>query len=580
MRTIKKLTIGVILLLVFPLLSHILAGSTSEVKETPIRWNVYAGQTITFEFEVPFPEGRFFYLDNYGLDYLHIELNGYEIDSIIDSFDHCKDTEFCCDDEACYMPDEGAGLIDLSTYLVAGLNTMVVTGAGDSGAHAEIGIVTEDLEASRAENGIIPLADTPPSFIVPPTPPPAATLVVDAGSVLTFSVKAATPDTGTTVQLGVVGLPLGATFPLPAPANPVQSTFTWTPTTAQAGLYDVTFRATDNRGLTAPPHHVNIRVRIPPPNRAPVFSVPPTPVHASTLTVEVARNLTFTVRATDPDISDVVSLRVIGLPRGAQFAIPTPANPVQSTFTWTPTLDQARLHTLVLRATDGRGLSAPPHLVKIRVRIPNRWEPYFSLPPTPPRRAPLVVYAGSPMSFAVMARAAAPQDVVTFTATGLPVGATFPIPAPSNPARSTFNWTPGFTQGGSYTVTFAAQDNRGLSTGPYRLRIIVRQPPSLVPVFDVPPTPSRDSTLTVQADQLLTFTVQSTSPSAGLVTLGVNGLPPGAAFTIPTPDATVRSDFSWTPTSLQAGFYQVAFTARDDSGLAARPQRVFIFVVR
>jgi hypothetical protein len=48
-------------------------------------------------------------------------------------------------------------------------------------------------------------------------------------------------------------------------------------------------------------------------------------------------------------------------------------------------------------------------------------------------------------------------DVLTFSVTGLPEGATL------DSATGAFSWTPSFEQAGSYTVTFTVTDPRGLS---------------------------------------------------------------------------------------------------------------------
>lgn len=43
-------------------------------------------------------------------------------------------------------------------------------------------------------------------------------------------------------------------------------------------------------------------------------------------------------------------------------------------------------------------------------------------------------------------------DILTYSATGLPAGATF------DPATKTFNWTAGYDQAGSYSVVFSVSD--------------------------------------------------------------------------------------------------------------------------
>ncbi len=89
------------------------------------------------------------------------------------------------------------------------------------------------------------------------------------------------------------------------------------------------------------------------------------------------------------------------------------------------------------------------------------------------------------------------------------------------------------------------------------------------PVFDVPPTPTCGSTLTVSPDNTLNFTVQaSDADSDQSVTLNVAGLPASATLTpqLPTVGNPVSSVFNWTPTESQLGTQVVTFTATDDVG--------------
>lgn len=66
----------------------------------------------------------------------------------------------------------------------------------------------------------------------------------------------------------------------------------------------------------------------------------------------------FSVRATDADAGDVVTLRVAGLPPGATLApaLPASGNPVATVFSWTPPAGtpDAR-YTLVFTAEDSQG---------------------------------------------------------------------------------------------------------------------------------------------------------------------------------------------------------------------------------
>ncbi|MBO2008270.1 cadherin-like domain-containing protein [Hymenobacter negativus] len=76
-------------------------------------------------------------------------------------------------------------------------------------------------------------------------------------------------------------------------------------------------------------------------NAAPVFTAP-TPPNGTVYTVTAGQLVTFGVRATDSDAGDNVNLQAVGVPSGASTApaLPTSGNPVQTTFSFTPTAAQ------------------------------------------------------------------------------------------------------------------------------------------------------------------------------------------------------------------------------------------------
>lgn len=87
----------------------------------------------------------------------------------------------------------------------------------------------------------------------------------------------------------------------------------------------------------------------------PVFNSPPTaPACGAPLSVKVGEKLSFTIQASDPDPGQTVTLNVANLPAGATMtpALPTTGNPVSSTFTWTPTANDAGTHVITFTATD------------------------------------------------------------------------------------------------------------------------------------------------------------------------------------------------------------------------------------
>ena len=111
--------------------------------------------------------------------------------------------------------------------------------------------------------GFVP-GNTPPVF-TNVAPACGATVPVNAGSAISFTVSASDVDAGNTISLGVVGLPPGATSPIPPPGNPVSSTFNWTPGAGDAGPHVITYSATDNFGAQALcPVTVNVITNQPP----------------------------------------------------------------------------------------------------------------------------------------------------------------------------------------------------------------------------------------------------------------------------------------------------------------------------
>ena len=142
-----------------------------------------------------------------------------------------------------------------------------------------------------------------------------------------------------------------------------------------------------------------------------------------------------------------------------------------------------------------------------------------------------------------------PANTVTLSATGLPSGASF------IPATGVFSWTPTESQQGSYNVTFTATDD---GVGPLSDLEVVT-----ITVNEVNDAPVLDpiGTQSVNEQTLLSFTVTAGDPNddpANNVTLSATGLPAGASF-IPATGV-----FSWTPTEVQQGSYNVTFTATDD----------------
>jgi hypothetical protein len=127
-------------------------------------------------------------------------------------------------------------------------------------------------------------------------------------------------------------------------------------------------------------------------------------------------------------------------------------------------------------------------------------------------------------------------DVLTYSATNLPTGATF------NTTTRTFSWTPTSSQVGTYpNVRFTVSD--GTLTDYENITITVNSsgnsPPVLASIGDQ----------LVNTGQTLQFTVSATDADDDALTYSATNLPQGATF-----NTTTRT-FSWTPTSSQSGTY-------------------------
>jgi hypothetical protein len=131
---------------------------------------------------------------------------------------------------------------------------------GDSNAEDDSGdfSVNDDREILTGTAANCTLI-TPPVFDLPPSPQANHTFTMSPGMRLSFVVEASDADGLDAVTLGASGLPPGASFPIPAPANPAVATFSWTPT--QAGRHVIQFLATDSTGRSAPAYPVIIDVR-------------------------------------------------------------------------------------------------------------------------------------------------------------------------------------------------------------------------------------------------------------------------------------------------------------------------------
>ena len=306
-------------------------------------------------------------------------------------------------DAAFQLVDDAIGVgagsaADASPYCLEGLPRV-------SSGDASVDIGAYEYRAGTTTNWA-PVLDSEPD----------RTVAVNESLSITLSASDADGDS---LTYSATGLPDGATFS--------GQSFAWTPTTDQAGTYDVTFRVTD--GQLSDSETVTITVG----GSTVVASGQPSLDAIGNQSVDENEALSFAVSASDPD-DDAITYSASDLPSGASF--------VSQNFTWTPTYDQAGTYQVTFAASDGE--NEDTETVTITVSNVNRAPVLSAL-------SDQSVDEQTGLEFAVSAQDP-DGDTVTYTASGLPSGASL--------TGGSFSWTPTSSQIGEYDVTFIASDGQ------------------------------------------------------------------------------------------------------------------------
>jgi PKD repeat protein len=333
------------------------------------------------------------------------------------------------------------------------------------------------------------------------------------GSILQFTISAVDTDAADTLTYSAANLPGGATF------NATTRTFTWMPGFTQAGTYaNVTFTVsdgtlTDSETITITVNNVNH---------------PPDLAAIGNKTVNENQTLAFTLSATDPDATDTLIYSATNLPIGATF------NATTRTFSWKPDYTQAGAYSVTFTASDG--LLTDSETITITVNNFNRAPELAAI-------GNKAVKEGSILQFTLSATDPDATDTLIYSATNLPIGATF------NPLSRTFSWTPNYTQAGAHSVIFTVSD--GSLTDSENITITVNN-------FNRAPELAAIGSKAVNENQALTFTLSAIDPDAtDTLIYSATNLPIGATF-----NAATRT-FSWTPNYTQAGAYSATFAVSD-----------------
>ena len=222
----------------------------------------------------------------------------------------------------------------------------------------------------------------------------------------------------------------------------------------------------------------------------------------------------------------VLTFSASGLPLGASF------DPGSKTFSWTPSFDQAGHLPATVTFTVTDGTAPVSETIAITIANTNR----------APVLAPIGAKSGSEGTLLTFTVAATDPDGdgLTFSASGLPVGASF------DPGTKTFSWTPSFTQAGTLpTVTFTVTDGTAAGQRDDHDHDREHEPAAGA---------DADRRQERERGQPADLHGGGDRPGRRCADLQLSGLPTGASF-----DAGTKT-FSWTPSFTQTGTYSVTFT--------------------
>jgi hypothetical protein len=238
--------------------------------------------------------------------------------------------------------------------------------------------------------------------------------------------------------------------------------------------------------------------------------------------------LQFVITATDPD-NDALTYSAANLPSGATFT--------NSTFTWTPTYEQAgRYENIIFTVVDTGGLT-DFETITITVNNVNR-------SPTLTAISPQTIDENQLLTFTLSATDP-DGDTLTYSSPNLPQSASL------DSATGAFTWRPAYNQAGAYNVTFTASDGSLSDSKDTTITVNnINRPPILSPIGNK----------TVNRLQWLRFKVRATDPDGDKISYYITNKPQGAHLNSRT------GEFAWRPNINQAGEFRVTFVAKDSKG--------------
>ncbi|MDI5840221.1 putative Ig domain-containing protein, partial [Shewanella xiamenensis] len=411
-------------------------------------------------------------------------------------------------------------VVTLPSWLSFNAATGVLSGTptnANVGSHAVV-LRATDVDGLTAEQSFtIVVANVNDA----PTITSSAQTSATQDAAYSYTLVATDSDVGDSVTLSAVTLPSWLSF------NAATGVLSGTPTNANVGSHAVVLRATDVDGLTIDQSFTIVVANV---NDAPTISS----TALTSATQDAAYS--YTLVATDSDVGDSVTLSAETLPSWLNF------NPATGVLSGTPTNANVGSHAVVLRATDGDGLTIDQSFTIVVANVNDA--------PTISSTALTSATQDAAYSYTLVATDSDVGDSLTLSAVTLPSWLSF------NAATGVLSGTPTNANVGSHAVVLRATDVDGL-TAEQSFTIVVAN------VNDAPTISSTALTSATQ-DAAYSYTLVATDSDVGdSVTLSAVTLPSWLSFNAAT------GVLSGTPANANVGSHAVVLRATDVDGLTA-----------
>ncbi len=355
-----------------------------------------------------------------------IEINNFSLESSLSA-----------DGSAQINVDNNAGTLTFGlskgSYITGSGLLFKLTGKAKAAGNTELKFTNFKFNAGT------PIAVSDPALIVVVEANVAPTLTLDPNQTsfavnenetLTITLVGSDANAGDVLTYSAMGLPQGATL--------VNNVFTWKPSYDQAGAYSVTFKVTDNAGLS---DSNTVAIVVNNVNRAPSFTaeIPEgqiVPVHNVPVPYE------FIYKANDPD-GDQLTFRLVSGPGEISAT---------GEYVWIPIPSQAgKSYVLIVEVSDGNLTATSTRTIKASDVVVGVEEE-----------------AGMPKEYSLMQNYPNPFNPTTIIKFALPKDSHVKLSIYNVLGQEVATLVNGFMSAGYHTVKF---DASGLNTGMYIYKI-------------------------------------------------------------------------------------------------------------